>query len=58
MELAKTYKIETDRLIIRCYQPSDAIMFKQAIDSCIDHLLPWMPWAKDEPENIESKVAL
>lgn len=58
MELAKTYNIETERLIIRCYQPTDAIMFKLAIDASIEHLLPWMPWAKNEPEDLEIKVAL
>lgn len=56
MELSKTYKIETVRLIIRCYEPCDATKFKQAIDSSIAHLLPWMPWAKDEPEDISAKV--
>lgn len=56
MELSKTYKIETVRLIIRCYEPCDASKFKQAIDSSIAHLLPWMPWAKDEPDDISAKV--
>ncbi|HNF49765.1 MAG TPA: GNAT family protein [Chitinophagales bacterium] len=56
MELSKTYKIVTERLIIRCYEPCDASKFKQAIDSSIAHLLPWMPWAKDEPEDISVKV--
>ena len=55
--MAKAYRIETDRLIIRCYQPNDAYLLKQAIDESIDHLLPWMPWAKHEPESIEKKIA-
>ena len=54
--LAKTYKIETERLIIRCYKPKDAILLKKAIDESLEHLLPWMPWAKYEPEAIESKI--
>lgn len=56
MELAKVYKIETERLIIRCYQPKDAILLKQSIDESIEHLLPWMPWAKNEPEALTKKV--
>lgn len=46
--LAKTYKIETERLIIRCYHPKDAALLKSAVDASRDHLLPWMPWAKSE----------
>lgn len=51
------YKIETERLIIRCYEPKDAQKLKDAIDESIEHLIPWMPWAKNEPETIEQKVA-
>lgn len=54
--LAKTYRIETDRLVIRCYQPTDGPLLKKSIDESIDHLLPWMPWAKNEPETIQDKV--
>ncbi len=50
------YKIETERLIIRCYEPKDAQKLKLAIDESIEHLSPWMPWAKNEPETIEQKV--
>ena len=50
------YKIETERLIIRCYEPADAQKLKDAIDESMDHLLPWMPWTKYEPETLEQKV--
>ena len=56
MKIAKAYRIETDRLVIRCYQPSDASKLKEAIDNSLDHLLPWMPWAKNEPEDLETKI--
>lgn len=56
MPLAKTYKIETERLIIRCYAPKDAILLKRAIDESLEHLRPWMPWAKHEPEPLAAKV--
>jgi RimJ/RimL family protein N-acetyltransferase len=53
------YRIETERLVIRCYDPSrDAPLLKEAVDSSIEHLLPWMPWAKNEPQTLEEKVAL
>lgn len=52
----KAYKIETERLVIRCYQPSDAIKLKNVITNSLNHLLPWMPWAKNEPEDLETKI--
>lgn len=56
MDAVRAYKIETERLIIRCYQPSDANMFKKSVDESIEHLKPWMPWAENEPECIEQKI--
>ena len=52
--LAKTYKIETERLIIRCYHPKDAVLLKKAVDDSRAHLLPWMPWIKTEEEPLET----
>lgn len=57
MSLAKTYRIETERLVIRCYEPSDAALVKKAIDESIEHLRPWMPWAVHEPETLDAKIA-
>ncbi len=53
------YRIETERLVIRCYDPArDAPLLKEAVDSSIEHLLPWMPWAKNEPQTLDEKVGL
>ncbi|MEO1514092.1 MAG: GNAT family protein [Bacteroidota bacterium] len=54
--LAKVYRIETDRLVIRCYRPTDASLLKASVEESLEHLLPWMPWAKQEPEPLEKKV--
>lgn len=54
--LAKTYRVETDRLVIRCYKPKDAKLLKKSIDESVEHLLPWMPWAKYEPESLQTKL--
>ncbi|MEW6286547.1 MAG: GNAT family protein [Chloroflexota bacterium] len=43
------YRIETERLVIRCYQPSDTQLLANSILESLDHLKPWMPWAHDEP---------
>jgi len=56
MDLARTYRIETDRLIIRCYEPADAAKLLEAVKISLDHLLPWMPWARQEPESLETKI--
>lgn len=52
------YRIETERLVIRCYDPRDAPLLKEAIDSSLEHLRPWMPWARDEPQTLEEKTDL
>jgi len=44
--------------VIRCYEPEDAPLLKAAVDSSIEHLLPWMPWARFEPQSVEDKVDL
>jgi hypothetical protein len=43
------YRILTPRLVIRCWNPVDAPLLKEAVDSSIDHLKPFMPWAHQEP---------
>jgi RimJ/RimL family protein N-acetyltransferase len=52
------YRIETERLVIRCYDPEDAPLLKAAVDSSLEHLLPWMPWARFEPQSVAEKVEL
>ena len=44
--------------MIRCYEPRDAPLLKEAVDSSLDHLRPWMSWARSEPQSIEQKVEL
>jgi RimJ/RimL family protein N-acetyltransferase len=52
------YRIVTERLVIRCWEPTDAPRLKEAIDSSLDQLRPWMPWARSEPQELSEKVAL
>jgi RimJ/RimL family protein N-acetyltransferase len=52
------YRIETDRLVVRCWEPRDAPLLKDAIDASLDHLQPWMPWALAEPQTLDEKVEL
>lgn len=50
------YRIETKRLVIRCYNPSDASLLAESVTENLEHLRPWMPWVHNEPEPIEEKI--
>lgn len=52
------YRIETKRLVLRCWQPEDATRIQEATAVNKEHLLPFMPWAVDEPAPVEAKVDL
>ena len=54
--MTPVYRIQTARLVIRCWQPADAALLKSAIDANLDHLRPWMPWAHDEPSPLPKVV--
>lgn len=50
------YRIETARLVIRCYNPADAPLLKAAVDASLEHLKPWMIWAQRGPHPLEHYV--
>jgi RimJ/RimL family protein N-acetyltransferase len=52
------YRIETERLVLRCYAPEDAELLSEALNSSIEHLKPFMPWADDLPQSVEDSRAL
>lgn len=54
----RTQQIITHRVVIRCYQASDAQLLKNAIDESLPELKLWMPWATDEPQTVEQKQLL
>jgi RimJ/RimL family protein N-acetyltransferase len=43
---------------VRCWEPRDATLLKDAVDSSLEHLRPWLPWAHEEPQTLEEKVEL
>lgn len=43
------HRIETERLILRRYEPSDVDEMARVIIASRHYLAPWMPWARDEP---------
>src|SRR4051794_21221638 len=53
------YRVEVDGgPVIRCWDPRDAPLLKDAVDSSLEHLREWMPWAYNEPQELDAKVAL
>jgi len=50
------YRIDTEHLILRCYNPVDAVLLQKSIQESTEHLRPWMPWINDEPEPLEKKI--
>jgi RimJ/RimL family protein N-acetyltransferase len=52
------YRIETERVVLRCWEPDDAPLMKEAVDASLEHLRPWMPWARYEPQTLDEKVEL
>ena len=50
------YRIETKRLVIRCWEPKDAPLMQRSTAESKEHLLSFMPWAADEPQSVELKV--
>jgi RimJ/RimL family protein N-acetyltransferase len=52
------YRIVTERTVVRCWEPRDAPGLKEAIDSSLDDLRPWLAWAYAEPQALSEKVAL
>jgi RimJ/RimL family protein N-acetyltransferase len=52
------YRIVTDRLVIRCYEPKDAPMLHAVVTASKSHLETFLPWARLEPTSLEQKVEL
>lgn len=52
------YRIETPRLVVRCYDPADAPLVNEAIAANLEHLRAWMSWAMQEPVSVEEKAEL
>jgi RimJ/RimL family protein N-acetyltransferase len=56
--MGPAYRIVSERLVLRCFEPRDAEALKAAVDASIGHLAPWLPWARDEPQSLEAKLDL
>jgi RimJ/RimL family protein N-acetyltransferase len=52
------YRIQTERLVLRCWDPRDAPLLQAAIDASLEHLWDWMQWARGEPQDLQTKIGL
>lgn len=52
------HRLETDRLCLRCYNPQDAESLRANVESNVEHLGTFMPWAQFEPQNLDQKMEL
>jgi RimJ/RimL family protein N-acetyltransferase len=45
-------RLETERLVLRCWTASDAPRFKRALDASLLEMRPWIDWTRREPSEI------
>ena len=56
MPTAPAYRVETDRLVVRCWDPRDAPLLQTAIEESAEHLRAWMPWMREEPRDLDDRI--
>jgi len=52
------YRIETERLVLRPFEPEDAEALRVTTARSKEHLVAFMPWARFEPQTLEQKGEL
>src|SRR5262249_44988740 len=50
------YRIETPRLLLRCWDPRDARALSEAIQANHAHIGKWLPWVREEPNGVAEKL--
>ena len=58
MARGPAYRLETERLVLRCFEPADAFALDRAIAISVDHLKPWLEFAHHEPKPVDDRVSL
>lgn len=46
------YRVETERLVLRCWDPADAPAVRRALDESDQHLRPFVPFMRSEPRTL------
>ena len=50
------YEIRTERLSMRCWEPTDTPLLLASLERNREHLSTWLSWAKHEPLPVEEKL--
>lgn len=50
------YRIETDRLLLRCWSTEDAVDLRRIVEADLVQLRPWLPWAVRYPMSAEDQL--
>jgi RimJ/RimL family protein N-acetyltransferase len=50
--------VETERLLLRTWTEDDVDALARAVAESLPELLPWMPWAAEEPIEVEARRKL
>jgi RimJ/RimL family protein N-acetyltransferase len=50
------YRIETERLRLRCLAPADTASLSRAIEESLEHLRPWLTWTAHEPLAFDERL--
>jgi RimJ/RimL family protein N-acetyltransferase len=50
------YRVQSERLLARCWSPADAPLLRESLDASDAHLRPWIPFMKDEPRDLFGTV--
>jgi RimJ/RimL family protein N-acetyltransferase len=58
MSAGPAYRVETQRLVLRAWQPLDAAKLSRAVEESLEHLRPTMPWIQLEPLTLDQRLAL
>lgn len=56
--VAPPESITVDEFVVRRYGRGDAAALVGAVTRSIEHLRPWMPWIRFEPQTVEQRAAL
>lgn len=52
------YRVETHRLVLRCYEPRDAPALLETVLANRAHLGRWLPWAVEQVQTLDEKLSM
>jgi RimJ/RimL family protein N-acetyltransferase len=58
MTAGPAYRVETPRLVLRPWNPTDAHKLSRAVEESVEHQRPFMPWIQEEPLPLDARVAV